>query len=323
MPAYLLHQNMRTFYPNGDPLRMLAYTSLPVPPPLPGNWPSPIAPNTYGLGCVHTNAGHPAPLTPGRAPRQPICIAGFTEMHNANAVNAMPLAMTALGDAAPHVFVFNAGYTALTPAPEMVAIALAKPLKPLSFGRVVFAPGGDPILDVAPQPPPPNWFTNPPGSFGADYRWIPYIVLQVDKGGKQIAVGFTHNTYSLQTRNIFVERMVAVIYMIKAASPVKVDNVIIGGDFNALPREAGERYPVYTYWEVVKDKLGIFKGGQPHGTTWSGNLYDYWLSDIPLDNQEPIVPGGEPVPKASIDTATWDGRESLMSDHVATLLRIV
>jgi hypothetical protein len=194
---------------------------------------------------------------------------------------------------------------------------------PLMFGRVVFGEGAKPYVEVLQPPFDPKWFVSNPEDFGADFRWVVYAVVQLHKPGLQIAVGFTHNTYTLDTRFSVAQRMPWVVEAIKAKRTVRVDRVIVGGDFNTLPHELNERHPAYSYWDVVKNQPTVFLGGKPNGTTWAGQLFDYWISDIPLTNSDPIVPGGEPVPKPSIDTSTWDGPDGLMSDHVAALLRIV
>jgi hypothetical protein len=69
--------------------------------------------------------------------------------------------------------------------------------------------------------------------------------------------------------------------------------------------------------------MGPFKGATPGGTTWHGSLYDYWCSDIDPAVNNPLAPGGVGSMTPYVRTATWDGPKGLMSDHVATLLRIV
>ena len=332
MPAYVLHQNMRTFgsqaLRRNQAYRGEAVTPSLVPPPMPPSWPAVIAARAYGFPYIHDSIGlFPEPLTPNypRPWREPICIAGFTELNNANPFVIAECSQILMGIDGGTVYPFSCGITALARGPEWLAIAVAGWVNVLAFGRVAFW-ARDLACEVSPAPVSQAWLDGPP-QYGADRRWVVYVVVQLHPAGRKIAIGFIHNTYKIPTRFDLAPRLPYVIAAIKGERTENIDQVILGGDFNLRPRGPGTRRPFYTYSDVTKAAEYLpFSGGVLGGTTWSGNLYDYWLSDIDPATPTPLVPGGISKPRASVSAATWDGpadQHGLMSDHVATLLRIV
>lgn len=316
MPAVLFHQNMRTFAGEASRIhaRQLAYCgSPPRRNELPATWPR-VCPayNAIGFPAIATAI---APLGP---PAMTVCAIGLTEL--TNVVGARDAALTlshALwqGGNGP-VYMFNCGVTALGKR-EYTAIALAAGVTVLALGRVVI--GGDDREDRAEvETPPfaPERWTPIPGGGSADYRFIVYAVIRLGPVAPPIAVGFIHNTYSLDSRIVTALRMPWLVERIRNNGVARPQHIYIGGDFNVEPTRPGTRHALTPYWVSTEHNTPlIFNpiGGRSGGTTWGGNTYDYWLSDVPW---------GGALPLPAINTATWDGPRGLMSDHVAILLQI-
>jgi hypothetical protein len=329
VPAFLLHQNMQNFSSGLGILsrRLRAYLGLPVPPSpippaMPPSWPKkPLAPGSYGFAEIATDLGGPAPLTYDVPVLQlPLCIAGFTELRVAGTGSLALIGrlLTGIG-LGGHIYTFRCGRTVGTDH-EFLGIMIAGWVNVLAFGRVVI--NMDELINEYVLPPfPPRWQRETPPLYSGDYRWLIYTVVQLHPRGPKIAVGFLHNTYTLATKAVTAGRIEAMAQRIKANALLPVDHVIIGGDFNVLPRDPRDRSPLYDY--SVGTTGSRFKGAWLGGTTWYGSLYDYWRSDIAPDAKVWLVPGGVQQMKAYVSPSNWDGPGGLMSDHAASLLRIV
>jgi hypothetical protein len=331
VPAFLFHQNMRTFSasPNSD--RQNAYQGLVVPPP--PCWPvPPPAAGSYGFPAI--NAGLPAaPLVPGPGQQvhPQICIAGLTEIRSSNALPGAGV-LTRILTGPGRIYMFFAGRTASN-IEEFATIGIANWIPVLALGRVVVA-GGETTQEVtAAANVPPNWLLRDPARGSSlDYRWVVYALVRISPGGPPVAVGFIHNTYTLESRYTVAQRMPWIVSAIRENPVAPTDHVYIGGDFNVAPHPARDRGETYPYAAIAAGPgffgaAGAVAGCQaamPGGTTWSGRLFDYWLSSVnPAAPRPPVVLGGINTPVASVHTGTWDGPRGLMSDHVASLLQIV
>lgn len=314
MPAYLVHQNMRTW--NGlDFGRNDAYEVGFPPPP------------TTAVG------GFPAVAA---ALGGPVAVVGLTEVAagGGQAGNGQVRAVCAplfggAGNVGP-VFTVTVGTTAVGGITEYTAIAVRTGVPVLRIGRVSFGGSihGWSVTDQTAPPPglgaPVVW--NPPGEPPAlDYRAVAYVVLQLAPL-VTVAVGFLHNTYTLDSRYSVLQKLPWAL----GAMGSHADASYLGGDFNAAPHPVAVGHPPRrAAWPYAAATVGgpppagpAYPGGIVGGTTWAGNLYDYWLSTVsPLGPA--IVPGGIAPPVPSVSTFTWTGPQGLMSDHVATVLRIV
>jgi hypothetical protein len=339
MPAYVLHQNMRRFYSGLGvrSRRLLAYLGQPVPPApeppfMPVSWPAGLAPGSYGFAEIAATMGGPVPLSATLpAPRRPICMVGFTELFvpgtRSIAMIAAQLTGAGLGG---QVNTFRCGRT-VGMDHEFVGIATAGWVTVHAYGRVAI--WMDELINEYVLPPfPPRWRRETPEIYSGDYRWLIYAVLQLDPLGPRIAVGFLHNTYTLDTKSVTSGRIEAMAQRIKSEAALAVQHVIVGGDFNAPPRDPLARNPLYDYAEgpVTSRFMGAdltpknwYDGRWLAGTTWAGSLYDYWRSDIDPATKVELAPGGVQRMQPSVSSANWDGPHGLMSDHAATLLRIV
>jgi len=329
VPAILLHQNMRKFAGEWSrrPERVRAYLGQPPPQARrPRSWRGVIpAPRSFGFPGIAAGLGGA-----GGGPRT-VAIAGFTELTNEPGARAAVerLARALMGVAPSRVELFNCGITMvsrrragrrpiLVQAPEYLALAIAPGVELLALGRVPLQ--GDlaaATTECEGQPFACPWRLRQPPLASAEYRFVCYAVVELSRGAEPIAVGFVHNTFTLASRQVTSGRLPTILGRIRN-NPVETPSVVyVGGDFNVAPPappRPNARFPLWPYSDEIGPATPLpFPGGAGAGTTAGGNTYDWWVADRP--------PVGAP-PVASISTLTFDGREGLMSDHVAILLTL-
>lgn len=300
----LFHQNMRRFG-GGTAPRNNAY-------------------NGVAGGGAGAFAGILAGLGAGVGP---VAVAGFTEIMNDGATNAALTASCAslgmAGGAGPG-FIGNiaCGQTALANGPEYIGIASSYPV--LTIGRMLIQVHQGVSLIHQRDTTAAGLNNQAMQGATADYRGLVYAVVASPAGN--IAVGFLHNLYTfVDQRSIVmgqVPNMMANMGGAASGHP-PIGGIVacyIGGDFNVgmiSPRHQAIGYyanaPAATYPA----------GSAGTGTTYSGNGYDYWYSDI---DPAAAPPAGLIVPVPSADASTMDsgpGVAGLMSDHAATMLQII
>jgi hypothetical protein len=310
VPALLFHQNMRTFAGDASRIeaRMKAYRGKhPLRGERPLTWHN-IGPaeGSFGFAGIGARLGDLAPS---------VCAVGLTELTNRNATARAARELTGLlmRSAPGEVLLFNCGVTALNKS-EYSAIVLSRQVTPLAFGRVV---AGGTYEDIEIERPPfdvERW-GQVSGSGSLDYRFVVYAVVRL-ADGTVVGIGFIHNTYRLESRSTAAQRIGWYARRILENEVATPSHVYIGGDFNVGPHSPRDRPPLHPYWvDTERNTPYPFDliDGRIGGTTWGGNSYDYWISDIPMG-------GAYPLP--AISTDTWDGPKGLMSDHVAILLRV-
>lgn len=295
--SFLMHQNMRIFGGQTAP-RVVAYQ------------------NAFATVLANQNAV-------GQ-----LAVAGFTEITNNGA------AVIALGGLCNGLGLnFHAavacGRTALARGgPEFVGIGVSGQWQVLSLGRIlmeVYNSDVRLIHDIAPAGLVQQgiWAANVPNDATLDYRGLVYVVVQ--NGNTRTAVGFLHNLYTFDGNRTLVMGKIGAMMALLQQDPT-MQNLpqgtqttrYIGGDFNVAPmqivrKDRATNTKAYPYSIALQN---VPMGANPGGTTWGGNLYDYWYSDI--------VPGAA-VPTPIVDGTTMDtglGVANLMSDHAAILLRI-
>ncbi|AET64207.1 hypothetical protein [Methanothrix harundinacea] len=274
----IFHQNMRVFG-GGSPVRNGAYS---------------------GAFAAITAA-----LPPGTGP---ISVAGFTEITNGATSNAAlgPLCVN-LGT--NFYATVACGETALAHGPEFIGIGINAAYTIVSIGRILINSnnGIKLIHDISSAlPPTPLWRNEVPGGSTRDYRGLVYVVIQ-NAALNRIAVGFLHNLYTFEDQKILVMGNVPLMAFLMASNPMMPvgGHIYIGGDFNTLPdvsRGTRRTGIVYNY----------SAGG---ATTISGNIYDYWYSEIPHG-------GPLPVPSVHYNTMSPVYPPVNLSDHAAITLTI-
>jgi hypothetical protein len=264
-------------------------------------------------------------------------VAGFTEVVNNGAAAATlggagggfnlcgQLGTTLLG-------LVSCGRTALARGPEFVGIGVAPGVTVHEVGRILLNSYGPRIAlihQVAPLPAPfvmPFGVWAPPAPFlfwsatlpwnaTYDYRGLVYVVVTLN--GVRVAVGFLHNLYRFDAQRALVMNQLAPMAVRLLNSPAAPAHVYIGGDFNVRPVDRGgpRTVPLDFYAAAA---VFVPLGATPGGTTWSGNLYDYWYSDVRRFGPPP--PGLiTPVPFVNTATLRMAGIVKL-SDHAAILL---
>lgn len=269
-----------------------------------------------------------------------IAVAGFTEVVNNGAAAATlggggggfnlcgQLGTTLLG-------LVSCGRTALANGPEFVGIGVAPGVTIHEVGRILLnsygrritlihqvAPLATPfVLPVGVWAPPAaflSWAARLPPNASFDYRGLVYVVVTLN--GVRVAVGFLHNLYTFEAQRVLVMNQLApMAALLLFRSPAAPLHVYLGGDFNVRPINRGgpRTVPLQCYAAAA---AVVPAGAIPGGTTWHGNLYDYWYSDVP--NVGPAPPGLViPVPSVNPATLQMAGIVKL-SDHTAILLRM-
>ncbi|GGP59069.1 hypothetical protein [Saccharothrix coeruleofusca] len=267
-----------------------------------------------------------------------VCVAGLTEITNsATAAGAVLPIFTTIFGAAPTTRSVIKSYSSALLGKEYVAIAV-NGATVLAVGRITAGYHSTQICEetaVAVPPPPllrPPWQENLPETSIADYRGIVYVKVRIPVAGAvgpTIAVGFVHNTYTLNTNDVFMQTLPAAVAAM-AANGVAVSHVYLGGDFNVKPRRRSTGDRQHEIWPYSARVAGpaFFHGTVPSGTTFRGSLYDYWFADIDPNLRTPLVDNGvpAPVPTAYANTMDYDGSSGVhdgwMSDHAAIALRI-
>jgi len=316
MPALLFHQNMRAFGGGSEP-RNRAYLGRPPPRRrLPATWPH-VCPahGAVGFPAIARDLAAYTQLGP-----QGICAIGLTELTNAASARqtAAGLCNALLQGAPVNVHMFHCGTTAGGGGRrEYAAIAIPTGVTVIALGRI--ATGGrveDRISQVALQPGVVEGWTELPPGASADWRFIVYAVIERPGMGR-FAAGFLHNTYTLDSKPSTAQRLRWLANEIWRSTRPPPQHIYIGGDFNVEPHAPGTRLPLTPYFVATEANTPLrfqLAGGELGGTTWHGRLYDYWLSDVAMEDRAAPLP--------LLHTATWDGPSGLMSDHVATLLYI-
>jgi len=330
VPAILLHQNMRNFAGESSRRRERVYAYLGQPPPRarrPRSWRGVMpAAGTFGFPGIAAGLG-------GAGGGQgAVAIAGFTELTNPRGARTTVerLARALMGVAPARVELFNCGVTIvsrrragrrriLVQAPEYLALAIAPGVELLALGRVPLQGAiAAATSECEREPFACPWRLQQPPLASAEYRFVCYAVVRLSRGAEPIAVGFVHNTYTLASRQVTSGRLPTILGRIRN-NPVETPSVVyVGGDFNVAPPappRPNARFPLWPYYAGIGPATPLaFPCGAGAGTTAGGNTYDWWVADRP-------PPVGAP-PVASISTLTFDGREGLMSDHVAILLTL-
>jgi len=253
----------------------------------------------------------------------PLSVMGFTEIvNNGAALGALGPLANALSPGAGGILV-ACGITALANGPEFVGIATANGLAVLSVGRILLqaVQGGIQLIsDVSPAVPPPAlWAANLPPQATPDYRGVVYVVVAA--GGTSVAVGYLHNLYTFQDQRALVMGQIPNMMQIMASNPAMGPggHVYLGGDFNVAPQNRGTNRTGIAYqYSAAAPPNTLYQGATPGGTTWAGNLYDYWYTDMNPAGPPPAPPFIIPVPAAT--GITMD--HNLMSDHCAIVLQI-
>jgi hypothetical protein len=250
--------------------------------------------------------------------------------------------------------------------PEFIGIGVSANFRVLSVGRImldvsgqdvarihVIAPSLEPrsasaAAAVAPfnpaDPQLPAWRTNLPRLTTLDYRGVIYVVVDCAALSiKPFAVGFAHNVFSAKENlGLFALQIPKILAtmasnpFLNGAGPV----VYLGGDYNAdgLDRShlrigdapcysattvaAAPPSPAAVTTTVPAGASAPVSGG----TTWNGNIYDYWHTNIANRLATPMVAGGVAAPVPSVRASTMTGPANAihaMSDHAACLLQIV
>ncbi len=164
------------------------------------------------------------------------------------------------------------------------------------------------------------------------------MVVTLPAGGT-IAVGFLHNLYTFKDQRVLVlEKLPLMLSLMGDGYPGDIHARYIGGDFNVAPppppASKGNNRIGYAY--LYSMPLVAMPAPPPpapppppafvpNGTTWAGNLYDYWFST--LDPAAPGAPGpglqaaltAEVIPY-TLDCASTVANQ--MSDHCAIVLQI-
>jgi hypothetical protein len=319
----------------------------------------------FGGGAAARNAAYNqqfAAITGGLGAAGPIAVAGFTEVTNDGA------AATAFGPGGVggglcaalgvvHLANIACGITALANGPEYVAIGVNAGYAIQRVGRIFVNAEGyrnriSLFHDISPALAPTlHWRDSVYYDATNDYRGVVYVIVQVAVG-VNIAVGFLHNTYTLDEQAALV--MTSLPHMMALMGegiPARLGNPpipaiacaekYIGGDFNVgvrSPRGTARIGFCYAYsnWLMMAPPI---PGGAaayvppppppafvPGGTLWRGNLYDYWYSSND-PNVAPAAPLVVPVP--SVDGGTLDSVTGVlagshnMSDHCAIGLQII
>ena len=275
-----------------------------------------------------------------------VAVAGFTEVTNnmaaatefgPNSTSTNGGLCAALG--VTHLANIACGRTALAKGPEYIAIGFNGALNVVSVGRIFLnASGGGMglIHDVSPMvPPTEDWCNTVPKKATIDYRGLVYVVVTI--AGVDIAVGFLHNLYTFEAQRSLVMGQLPKMMkkMGDQLAGAGIAAKYIGGDFNVsanlYPSLGTTRQGIIYGYSIGLAAIPPTLPNPPHaptppppppppfranGTTWAGNLYDYWFSTI--------APGaGLPDPTVrgiTLDTAA--GAANLMSDHCAITLQI-
>lgn len=333
MPLYLFHQNMQRFAGTSAE-KNGAYAGLPVSAPLPDSWPTP-PPAAYAYGFANIAAHHPpAVCAPGGPAVPPIGVIGFTEVMNASHTPPVLALLAASLASGPcwGVTLFCGG-TALAYR-EWISVFVARWITVEAVGRIALNPPY-PLSSEAWPPNAAHGFQD----WSADYRMLLYVVIRLPDHTRYpplsdpLAIGFVHNVHTgpgPDQRAAFMAKLPDMANaMRKNAVAPRATHVYVGGDFNVKPQPRGLQYKRLHPYSAVTGPGTPLVFGTPAampilgGTTWGGQRYDHWYSDLDPGGNQPVVPGGIGAPVPSISTATWDGPGGLMSDHVATLLRIV
>ncbi|MFN5972189.1 MAG: hypothetical protein ACK47N_20285 [Microcystis sp.] len=286
----------------------------------------------------------------------PVAVAGFTEVCNNGA------AATAFGPAGVggglcaalgvnHIGNIACGQTALAGGPEYIAIGVNVAYPVVSVGRIFLNSSGCSISlihDISPAIPlTAVWCNQVPSGATPDYRGLVYVVIAI--AGVNVAVGFLHNLYTLEAQRILVMGQLPHMMNMMGNAIPGIAAKYIGGDFNVQapppPYRRGTARIGYIY--LYSNGLAgapLTLAGVPGlavpppappppppftalGTTWAGNLYDYWFSTI---DPAPVAPA-PPVPLIlpapglhgiTLDTAAGAGAANQMSDHCAIILQI-
>lgn len=318
MPIHLLHQNMRVF----------------------------------GGGVGARNTGYHAHFHNvvgrlGGGDRFAVC--GFTEILNNNtAANVMGggggQVFNLAGQlGASTIFVVGCGQTALNEQKmEYVCIGVHPTDVPNlgGIGRVMIkADQHVQLLDdyIAIGNYNANWANNTSQQATFDYRGLVYVTLAIN--GQAMAVGFLHNRYGNAQNGGQAERAMVAQQLPRMAYTVAQHlggggHVYIGGDFNVnvIANRSLQGTTIYAYSQgttapppAPPGQRQVPVGATGGGTTWAGSLYDYWYTSL---DPTAVAPGGLIVPIADVDTDTLDtaigyANGGVMSDHCASLLRII
>lgn len=330
--ALLFHQNMKKFGGGAGP-RVGAYN---------GAFQAMVAPG--------------GPL----AAAGPIMVGGFTEVtNNGMATDAFsgggPAGINLCLDLGlVHVATVLCSITALANGDrgrEYLAIGVNPACNIIATGRVLVRAWGM-GLEVRDNPsptpiPPPDWCNNLPKKATLDYRGLVYVIVDVPIGAgafRRIAVGFIHNLYTFDEHKVLQIGQVP-NFLAKMGQFAQVPGIAaryIGGDFNVDGRDHDYIGPAHVYRAgmgaaVPPAIVAPIPAYVPGGTLWSGNLYDYWFSDVWAGGGPPPLYGPPPpivtpplpllpAPVASVVNTTLNapsGGAGTMSDHCATALRII
>ncbi|HEU4701193.1 MAG TPA: endonuclease/exonuclease/phosphatase family protein [Conexibacter sp.] len=309
MALVLFHQNMRRFGGGAD-ARVRAYDGI-APPlgSLKPTWPQGVCPvqGSFGFPAI----AQAVAMTHG-LPALTFAAIGLTELTNEGATlpAAFRLSETLVQRAPIRMFCFNCGQTG-SGIREYATIAVPWWVGVLALGRVATGAKGSYVDEVTGPPFRPEAWSALPEGASRDWRFVVYAVLSL--GAAPFAVGFLHNTYSLESKTSTDLRMPFIVDRIWDNAVATPRHVFVGGDFNVPPHNPNSRRPLIPHFIPTEANIPCPFGGTTGGTTWWGSLYDYWLSDLPW---------GTPNMQAALSTATWDGEDGLMSDHVAIMLQI-
>jgi hypothetical protein len=208
-----------------------------------------------------------------------VLVAGFTEVMNAGAGDALAEMATALDQGLQVPYLFACGVTAVGAKPEYVAISVFKG-STVQFeveyaGKVLrradkkwqcFASTD---CDISKLPTKAD--------LEADVRGLAYVVGTIKGGayhGKQMVMGFMHNMYNLGERSIYYSSLTEIAAQIYSKhSLANTVKCFFGGDFNLEPHNIRSRKgpTLYSVFEQT--------GTKPTKTTVK-NAYDFWLTNM-------------------------------------------
>ncbi|MFC7334525.1 hypothetical protein [Rhodocista pekingensis] len=257
-------------------------------------------------------------------------VAGFTEIVNNIAAQQTMAAITANQMGMGFYLNVAIGQTALANGPEYIGVAVQDATTITGIGRITIHADGldvglihDPFtMQVANETQQQRtmrlqtWSNNLPGGTTPDTRGLAYVVIA--NGNSAAAVGFMHNMYTFEeARALTAGKLPGMARFMRQAMVTAVPNAasyltVIGGDFNVAPIEVRGTARQGRIFAYDTPCLNPPPGAMAGGTTWFGNLYDYWYLDL-----QPTGGGGDPVPGTYPDTMDND----LMSDHCGITLQ--
>ncbi len=302
----------------------------------------------FGGGVAARNAAYAAQFAAtnvaiAAAAGGPIGVGGFTEVVNNGAASVAfggaggLCAQLGLG----YVASIACGSTVLANGPEYIAIGVNPALAVQRIGRVFLNVTGGAVNlleDSIVAAPTAAWCNAVPAGATRDYRGLVYVIVQFPGAGaaatRTVCVAFLHNMYTFVDQRILIMGALPRMLNLIANRHGAMAGAFIGGDFNVpavLPAERrGTMRIGYAYgYAVPLAAAPIIPAPAPTypyvagGTTWRGNLYDYWFSTVNPGGGAPPAPLVMPAPMATgvtLDSVPGGGG-GLMSDHAGIGLR--